>query len=490
MAKEVGKGLGKRQVLLREVQSGKVIEENAPMNRSRKFSKAADRLAERPKGPAPETITLPPDFEITEEMDHVINSIRQGKNLFITGKAGSGKSTLLTYLRSTVFPQETVYCSYTGVAALNIGGETLHKFFGFLPDVTIEKVKGPDYHPRSQRAMKVLKMLVIDEISMVRADLLDIIDFALRRYGPNHRKPFGGVQLVMFGDLYQLPPIVKPTERDFFNDHYRSEFFFDSHVFDESGFDQIELTKVYRQKDQRLIEILDRIRTNDITEEELDLLNTRVEPDFEPPDDEFYITLTSTRSLSSEINSSRLEELPGKSYTSIASVWGEFSEKSFPAERILEFKVGSQIMLLNNDQGQRWANGTLARVKDVHADKTEKVKSVSVELASDGSEHVVEPNQWDVLKTKYEGGLLSHEVVGSFIQLPIQLAWSVTIHKAQGKSFDRVILDFSHRVFAPGQMYVALSRCRSLEGIKLKTPVEIEEVMVDERVVAYMERRN
>jgi ATP-dependent DNA helicase PIF1 len=461
--------------------------ENAQVKRGRRFAKPVDRLEKRPAAAAKETIVLPPDLEITDEMNRVMDFIRMGKNLFITGKAGSGKSTLLTYLRSTVFPEETIYCSYTGVAALNIGGETLHKFFGFLPDVTIEKVKGPDYHPRSQRAMKVLKTLVIDEISMVRADLLDIIDAALRRYGPNPRKSFGGVQLIMFGDLYQLPPIVKEDERPFFNDYYRSEFFFDSHVFNDTSYELIELTKVYRQKDQHLIEILDRIRTNDVTEDELQLLNSRLEPEFEPPEDEFFITLTATRSLSAQINTTRLEKLPGESHTHLASIWGEFSEKSYPAERILEFKVGAQIMLLNNDQGQRWANGTLARVKDVHSDKNGKVRSISIELASDGSEQVVEPNQWDLLKTKYEGGKLSYEIVGSFIQFPIQLAWSVTIHKAQGKSFDQVILDFSHRVFAPGQMYVALSRCRSLEGMKLKTPVQIEEVMVDQRVVEYME---
>lgn len=436
-----------------------------------------------------QTLVLPADLEISAEMQHVIDLVLAGKNLFITGKAGSGKSTLLTYLRSHIFPEETVYCAYTGVAALNIGGETIHKFFGFLPDVTLEKVKGPTYHPKSQRTMKVLKTLVIDEISMVRADMLDNIDQALRRYGPNPRKPFGGVQLVMFGDLYQLPPIVDDREREFFEDNYGSEFFFDSHTIKKASYEMVELTKVYRQKDQHLIEVLDRIRVNEITEEELELLNSNVDPSFSPADDEFYITLTSTKALSAKINAEKLEGLKGELYESEASITGYFNEKNFPTEKNLEFKIGSQIMLLNNDQSLRWANGTLARVKKVNLDKNHKVETIVIELASDSSEHLLEPNQWDLLKANYENKRLRYEVIGSFIQFPFRLAWSVTIHKSQGKTFDRVILDFSHRVFAPGQMYVALSRCRTLEGMKLRTPINIEEVMVDERVRDYMVSR-
>ncbi len=436
-----------------------------------------------------QTIVLPPDFEITSEMKYVIDSVKAGKNLFVTGKAGSGKSTLLAYLRTNTFSEETVYCAYTGVASLNIGGETLHKFFGFLPDVTIEKVKGPTYHPKSQRTMKVLKTLVIDEISMVRADMLDNIDAALRRYGPNPRKPFGGVQLVMFGDLYQLPPIVDERERGFFEDHYGSEFFFDSHSIKNATCEMVELTKVYRQKDQHLIEVLDRIRVNEVTEQQLEILNSNVDPSFIPLDDEFYITLTSTKALSARINAEKLGQLDGELFESEASISGYFSEKNFPTEKMLEFKVGSQIMLLNNDQALRWANGTLARIKKVNLDKNHKVDTIEIELASDGSEHLLERNQWDLLKANYENKRLSYDAIGSFIQFPFRLAWSVTIHKSQGKTFDRVILDFSHRVFAPGQMYVALSRCRTLEGMKLRTPINIEEVMVDDRVRKYMSRQ-
>ena len=433
-----------------------------------------------------ETITLPPDLEVTDEMQHVIDLVQSKKNIFVTGKAGSGKSTLLTYLRAGIFSEFTVYCSFTGVAALNIGGETIHKFFGLLPQHTLEHVQGPRYHPRSQRTMKVLQTLVIDEISMVRADLLDIIDHALRRYGPKPGKPFGGVQLVMFGDLYQLPPIVTGAEREFFEDHYGSEFFFDSHAFRQVDYETVELTKVYRQKDRDFVEILDRIRTNQVSEEEIEKLNQNVDPDFEPNEDEFYITLTSTKRLSANINRTKLNELKGKLHSAEAKITGQFNERDFPTEQTLEFKVGSQIMLLNNDQNLRWANGTLAKIKKINLDQEKKVETIAIELASTGEEHLLEPNLWEILKPNYTNSRLTYVVIGSFEQFPFRLAWSVTIHKSQGKSFDRVILDFSHQVFAPGQMYVALSRCRTLEGMKLRTPINIGEVIVDGRVVAYM----
>ena len=437
-----------------------------------------------------EAITLPPDFEVTEEMQRVVDLVRQKKNLFITGKAGSGKSTLLTYLRAEIFSEFSVYCSFTGVAAINIGGETIHKFFGLLPQHTLEHVQGPQYNPRSQRTMKVLKTLVIDEISMVRADLLDIMDHALRRYGPIPEKPFGGVQLVMFGDLYQLPPIVTGDERDFFADHYRSEFFFDSHALKQVEYEKIELTKVYRQKDKLFVEILDRVRTNNVTESDIAILNQNVIPNFEPEDNELYITLTSTKSLSANINRSKLNELKGTLHTSKAKVTGEFKERDFPTDQFLDFKFGSQILLLNNDQNLRWANGTLARIRRININKDKAVETIAIELASNGEEHLLEPHKWEMLRPNYTNRRLRYDVIGSFQQFPFRLAWSVTIHKSQGKSFENVILDLSHKVFAPGQMYVALSRCRSLKGVKLKTPICIGEVIVDQRVVEYLENAN
>jgi GTPase SAR1 family protein len=434
----------------------------------------------------PETLSLPRDFEITDEMHRVIDRIGEKKNLFVTGKAGSGKSTLLTYLRTSVFPEETIFCAYTGVAALNIGGETLHKFFGFLPDITIAKVKSDDYRPKNQKIMKVLKTLVIDEVSMVRADLIDIIDAALRRYGPKPTKPFGGVQIIMFGDLYQLPPIVSGAEREFFEENYQSEFFFDATSWDKAPFDVIELTKVYRQKDQEFIGVLNGIRLNKVSSEQVALLNELVDPTFSPPEDDFYITLTATKALSARINKERLESLEGKLYTASASIMGQFSERIFPTERFLEFKIGAQVMLINNDPEQRWANGTLAKITNVSLGNSSQIESVTLQLSNSGIEHVVEMHVWDVLRPRYSNGRLDYEVMGSFKQFPFRLSWAVTVHKGQGKTFDKVIIDFTHAAFAAGQMYVALSRCTTLEGMKLRVPLTLDQVLVDPRVASYM----
>jgi energy-coupling factor transporter ATP-binding protein EcfA2 len=434
----------------------------------------------------PETLSLPTDFEITDEMHRVIDWIGEKKNLFVTGKAGSGKSTLLTYLRTSVFPEETIFCAYTGVAALNIGGETLHKFFGFLPDITIAKVKSDDYRPKNQKIMKVLKTLVIDEVSMVRADLIDIIDAALRRYGPKPTKPFGGVQIIMFGDLYQLPPIVSGEEREFFEENYQSEFFFDATSWDKAPFDVIELTKVYRQKDQEFIGVLNGIRLNKVSSEQVALLNELVDPTFSPPEDDFYITLTATKALSARINKERLESLEGKLYTASASIMGQFSERIFPTERFLEFKIGAQVMLINNDPEQRWANGTLAKITNVSLGNSSQIESVTLQLSNSGIEHVVEMHVWDVLRPRYSNGRLDYEVMGSFKQFPFRLSWAVTVHKGQGKTFDKVIIDFTHAAFAAGQMYVALSRCTTLEGMKLRVPLTLDQVLVDPRVASYM----
>lgn len=419
-------------------------------------------------------------------MHRVIDRIGEKKNLFVTGKAGSGKSTLLTYLRTSVFPEETIFCAYTGVAALNIGGETLHKFFGFLPDITIAKVKSDDYRPKNQKIMKVLKTLVIDEVSMVRADLIDIIDAALRRYGPKPTKPFGGVQIIMFGDLYQLPPIVSGEEREFFEENYQSEFFFDATSWDKAPFDVIELTKVYRQKDQEFIGVLNGIRLNKVSSEQVALLNELVDPTFSPPEDDFYITLTATKALSARINKERLESLEGKLYTASASIMGQFSERIFPTERFLEFKIGAQVMLINNDPEQRWANGTLAKITNVSLGNSSQIESVTLQLSNSGIEHVVEMHVWDVLRPRYSNGRLDYEVMGSFKQFPFRLSWAVTVHKGQGKTFDKVIIDFTHAAFAAGQMYVALSRCTTLEGMKLRVPLTLDQVLVDPRVASYM----
>lgn len=434
-------------------------------------------------------LQLPRDFEITDEMREVIDMVQRGKNVFVTGKAGSGKSTLLTYLREEILPEDCIYCSYTGVASLNIGGQTLHSFFGFLPNITMDHVKSPDYHPKTMKIMKIMKVLVIDEVSMVRADLLDIIDAALRRYGPKPGKPFGGVQLVMFGDLYQLPPIITGDEREFFDDHYGSEFFFDAHLFEKYDYHVFELTKVYRQKDAHLIEMLNAIRINEHTDSQINQLNELVDPDFQPADDDFYITMTSTKALAASINREKLSALKGRLYKTKARITGQFSAKQFPTDEVLTFKVGAQIMLLNNDQNQYWANGTLAKILEVSLNENQEVDQVKVQIASTGDEYWVEPHIWDVLRPRYFNERLSYDVMGSFKQFPFRLSWALTIHKSQGKSFDKVVIDLTHDIFERGQLYVALSRCTSFEGMKLKSPIKSEHIMIDPRIKNYMDEK-
>ena len=336
--------------------------------------------------------------------------------------------------------------------------------------------------------MKILKVLVIDEVSMVRADLIDIIDAALRRYGPRPSKPFGGVQIVMFGDLYQLPPIVSGEEREFFDDNYRSEFFFDATSWNKDPFEVIELTKVYRQKDEEFIEILNGIGLNQVSKEQIERPNEFGDTSFSPPEDDFYITLTATKALSARINKEKLDALDGNSYSAPASIMGQFSEKIFPTERFLDFKVGAQVMLINNDPDQRWANGTLARIIGVTRKSDTQIENVTLRLSNSGVEHVVDRHVWDVLKPRYLNGRLDYEVMGSFKQFPFRLSWAVTVHKGQGKTFQKVIIDFTHAAFAAGQMYVALSRCTTLEGMKLRVPIKMDHVLVDARVASYMNK--
>jgi hypothetical protein len=237
-----------------------------------------------------QTLVLPKNFDISAEMQTAINAVSAGKSIFITGRAGTGKSTLLTYLREEVLKDTFIVVAPTGVAAINVGGSTIHKFFGFLPDITFEHIESPEYHPRSQKIMRNLKTLIIDEISMVRADLMDCVDKALRKYGPKPTKPFGGVQVILIGDLFQLSPIVTNSEKEFLYSHYETPFFFSSNGYRGLQMDKVVLNKVYRQSELDFLEILNGIRINQTTPKTLDLLNTRVLPDFEAPRDKFFIT--------------------------------------------------------------------------------------------------------------------------------------------------------------------------------------------------------
>jgi hypothetical protein len=432
-----------------------------------------------------QTLVLPKNFEISPEMQSAINAVSKGKSIFITGRAGTGKSTLLTYLREEVLKDNFVVVAPTGVAAINVGGSTIHKFFGFLPDITFQHIENAEYHPRSQKIMKNLRTLIIDEISMVRADLLDCVDKALRKYGPKPTKPFGGVQFIFVGDLFQLSPIVAESEKEFLYSHYDTPFFFSSHGYQSIQMHKVVLQKVYRQSEIDFLEILNGIRVNQTTAAILDLLNTRVLPDFEPSKDTFFITLVATNAMANTINQRELEKLKGDAHKSQAHITGALSKSEYPAELEINFKVGSQIMMLNNDAENRWVNGTLATIEAINLDDPRKDPYIIIKVASSEERYNVTKHMWDIKRPRSEGKVLVYDTIGTFSQFPFMLAWAITIHKSQGKTFENVIINLAAKAFAAGQLYVALSRCTTLGGLVLRQPIDSSQVILDERVMDF-----
>ena len=404
-------------------------------------------------------------------------------SVFITGKAGTGKSTLLSYFRDKTL-KNTAVLAPTGVAALNIGGQTIHSFFGFKPDITEEqavKIAGKLLKRGKSKLYAGLDILVIDEISMVRPDLLDCADAFLRAMRHNPYTPFGGVKMVFIGDLYQLPPVVKSHERELFSRVYGGHYFFDSKVFKRLRPEFVELEKVYRQKDERFIKLLNSVRNNSAGETELRALNARYQPDFVPPEGGFFVYLTPTNDKAASVNGEKLAALPAKARVYPGSLEGDFDGRLLPTQEELELKAGAQVMLLNNDSMGRWVNGTMGMVLKLLPD------GVQVEL-DDGVIEEVKPFTWNMFTYRYNEELekIETEAAGGFTQLPLKLAWAVTIHKSQGKTFDKLILDLDRGLFASGQLYVALSRCRSLEGIILKTRIHKAHIRCDWRVVKFL----
>jgi len=426
-------------------------------------------------------------IELNEEFKRALELMEgTSKNVFITGKAGTGKSTLLEYFRN-ITKKNIVVLAPTGVAALNVHGETIHSFFGFKPDVTIDKIeKVPS---RDTKIYKELDTIVIDEISMVRADLLDCVDKFLRLNGKKSNEPFGGIQMIFIGDLYQLPPVVTSKEKKIFTEHYESPYFFDSNVFKDISLEFVELEKVYRQKDAKFIELLNQIRNNTITEENLNLLNSRVGAELSHTDDDFVVYLTTLNEIAYSINNEYLNKLPGKLYKWIAEIRGEFDRNSLPADYELNIKQGAQVMMLNNDSQGRWVNGSLGRVLKVRYSRKEESVVIDVQF-QEGNKEYVKPFTWELFHFRYneETKKIETETVGSFTQYPLKLAWAVTIHKSQGKTFDKVIIDVGRGTFAGGQVYVALSRCTSFEGISLKKPLRKGHIFTDYRIVKFLTR--
>jgi hypothetical protein len=425
-----------------------------------------------------------PQIELNDQFRHAIEILENtDKNIFITGRAGTGKSTLLEYFRNTT-KKKVVILAPTGVAALNVKGQTIHSFFRFKPGITPDQVKKLRSDHSKENLYHELDAIVIDEISMVRADLLDCVDKFLRLNGPKPDKPFGGIQMAFIGDLYQLPPVVTRGEKEVFQTLYDTPYFYGAQVFESFGMEFIELEKIYRQHDEGFIALLNGIRNNSITGEGLELLNLRHQPDFEPPPDDFYIYLTTTNKLAEEINGKRLEELKSEPYTFTGSIKGEFGREYLPTAIDLQVKVGAQIMMLNNDTEARWVNGSIGKI--IGITESRKGEDIIIAELADGEEVEITPFTWEIYHFFVDSGQLQSEVVGKFTQYPLMLAWAVTIHKSQGKTFDKVIIDIGRGTFAHGQMYVALSRCTTLGGIVLKKPVLKKHIWTNYQVMDFL----
>lgn len=423
------------------------------------------------------TIELNPQF--VHALDLMENS---PDSLFITGRAGTGKSTLLSYFKKHT-EKNIVILAPTGVAAVNIGGATIHSFFQFKPDVTLEKAWAKGGKAKKPELYKSLDAIVIDEISMVRADLLDCIDAFMRRVCTN-MKPFGGKRVIFFGDLYQLPPVVTQDDAEIFRSRYDSAFFFSADVISRLPLTFVELDHIYRQSDDEFIKVLNAIRENVATESDLALLNTRVFEDYSPPPEEYVVHLTGTNRDAEAYNSYQLASLEGEVHIFKAESSGTFDRRTEPAPRELTLKIGAQVMMTANDREKRFINGTVGRVEDMGLENGAPV--VSIRLHNNKLVDVG-PNSWEMFKFNYsqKSRRITTEVSGTYTQLPLMLAWGITIHKSQGKTFDRLAIDLP-RSFAHGQTYVALSRATSLQGIILKRPLTPHHVIMDPIVTTWL----
>ncbi len=436
-------------------------------------------------------------------------------SVFMTGRAGTGKSTFLRYIVEHI-KKKTVVLAPTGIAAVNAGGVTLHSFFKIpLQPFALDDVKFAT--PRDVRAMqkfngekikllKELELIVIDEVSMVRADVLDFVDRVLRTYNKGHRfEPFGGKQLLLVGDAFQLEPVVTGQEWDILRRFYTTPYFFGAAVFGQIQLTQIELKKVYRQKEADFLSLLDRIRVGQVANEDLELINSRVDKSFQPSTEALYMTLTSTRSASDNINESRLAELETEEKTIVGHVEKDFPEQMMPTSLNLTLKVGAQVVFVRNDMEGRWYNGSVGSVEGIEDDgvwvrvvtddaKPQGEKSHEVSEHLEGEEYgeaydengelcdpdlfFVQPVMWENVKYRYneEKHQVETELLGTFTQVPLKLAWAITIHKSQGLTFDHVIIDLGSGAFACGQSYVALSRCRTLNGMILRNPLKHKDI--------------
>ncbi len=418
------------------------------------------------------------------------------RSLFLTGKAGTGKSTFMRHIAATI-KKKHIILAPTGIAAINAGGSTLHSFFKlpFHPLLPNDKRYSTrnirdtlKYNGEKNKLLREVELIIIDEISMVRADIIDFIDKVLRIYNRNMREPFGGKQLLLVGDIYQLEPVIKEEERQLLRPFYPSNFFFDAQVFREMQLIAVELKKVYRQRDAQFIALLDHIRTSHVSDSDLRLLNAQVNAEIGAEAGRLSITLSGRRDTVDYINEKQLNTLPDQPTIFYGHIEGEFPESSLPTPMELEVKTGAQVLFIKNDKERRWVNGTLGTIIGF-GDEEDGIIYVRTE---DGRDFDVQREIWSNVRYTFneKEQKIEEEEIGSYQQFPLRLAWAITVHKSQGLTFNNVKIDFTGGVFAGGQTYVALSRCTSLQGISLQEPIRRENIFVRTEVTNFARNYN